>query len=82
MSVMLLKHCVSTSVTPECLSKTIAQKFSTGWAVGVMKSVEKKKSLPGQFAVKYKSETYCWTPKLNRVDYGVHKYWVPLAVVK
>ena len=36
----------------------IAHKFSTGWAVGVVKSVEKKKSVADQFAVKYKSETY------------------------
>jgi hypothetical protein len=27
-------------------------------------------------AVKYRSETYCWTKKLNREDYGVDKYWV------
>jgi hypothetical protein len=36
----------------------IAYKFSTGWAVGVVKGVEKKSSVAGQFAVKYKSETY------------------------
>ena len=35
-----------------------AHKFSSGWAVGVVKSVEKKKNVAGQFAVKYKSETY------------------------
>ncbi len=35
----------------------IAQKFSTGWTVWVVKSVEKK-SVAGQFAVKYNSETY------------------------
>jgi hypothetical protein len=46
----------------------MAHKFSTGWAVGVVKTVEKKKSVAGQFAVKYKQ-------KLNREDYGVHKYW-------
>ena len=28
----------------------IAHKFSTGWAVGVVRSVEKKKSVAGQFA--------------------------------
>jgi len=28
---------------------------------------------------KYKSETYGWTQKLNKEDYGVDKYW---AVVK
>jgi hypothetical protein len=38
---------------------------------------KKRKSVAGQFAVvKYRSETYCWTKKLNREDYGVDKYWV------
>jgi hypothetical protein len=38
---------------------------------------KKKKSVAGQFAtVRYRSETYCWTKKLNREDYGVDKYWV------
>jgi hypothetical protein len=60
----------------------IAHKFSTGWAVGVVKSVEKKKSVAGQFAVKYKLETYCWTQKLNKEDCRVDKYWVLLPVVK
>ena len=64
--------------------RLIAHKFNTGWAVGVVKSVEKKKSVAGQSqaAVKYRSETYRWTQKLNREDYGVHKYWVLLSVVK
>ena len=36
---------------------------------------KKKKSVAGQFAaVKYRSETYDWTQKLNREDYGVDKY--------
>jgi hypothetical protein len=40
---------------------------------------KKKKSVAGQFAaVKYRSETYCWTHKLNREVYGVDKYWVIL----
>jgi hypothetical protein len=60
--------------------RLIAHKFNTWWAVGVLKSVDKKKSVAGQFAVKYESETYCWTQKLNREDYGVDKYWVILAV--
>jgi hypothetical protein len=35
-----------------------------------------KKRVAGQFvAVKYRSETYYWTQKLNREDYGVDKYW-------
>ena len=39
--------------------------------------LKKKKSVAGQFAaVKYRSETYYWTKKLNREDYGVDKYWV------
>jgi hypothetical protein len=29
----------------------VAHKFSTGWAVGVVKSVEQKKSVAGQFSV-------------------------------
>ena len=41
--------------------RLIAHKFNTWWAVGVVKSVEKKKSVAGQFAVKYKTETYCRT---------------------
>jgi len=33
-----------------------------------------RKSVADQFAgVKYRSETYCWTKKLNRQDYGVDK---------
>ncbi len=36
----------------------IAHKFNTGWVLGVVKSVEKKKSVAGQFAVKYKSVKY------------------------
>ena len=36
---------------------------------------KKEKCVAGQFAaVKYTSETYCWTQKLNREDYGVDKY--------
>ncbi len=34
-----------------------AHKFNTGWVVGVVKSVEKT-SVPGQFAVKYRSKTF------------------------
>ena len=39
----------------------------------------KKKSVADQFAaVKYRSETYGWTQKLSREDYGVHKYFLLL----
>jgi hypothetical protein len=62
--------------------RLIANKFNTGWSVGVTKCVEKTNSVAVQLAVKYRSETYCWTPKLNREDYGVDKYWALLAVVK
>jgi hypothetical protein len=45
-----------------------------GYAEGCL-SKKKKKSVAGQFgAVQYTSETYCWTKKLNREDYGVDKY--------
>jgi hypothetical protein len=37
------------------------------------KRVEKKERVAGQFAVKYKTETTCWTKKLSRQDYGIHK---------
>jgi hypothetical protein len=38
-------------------------------------SKKKKNSVAGQFeAVKYMSETYSWTQKLSREDYGVDKY--------
>ena len=38
---------------------------------------KEKKSVAGQFTgVKYRSETYWWTQKLNSEDYGVDKYWV------
>ena len=37
---------------------------------------EKNKSVAGQFAaVKYRSETFCWTQKLNRIHCGVDKYF-------
>jgi hypothetical protein len=37
---------------------------------------KKKVSVPGQFAaVKYRSEMYCWTQKLNWKITG-YKYWV------
>jgi hypothetical protein len=43
---------------------------------------KKKKGVAGQFAaVKYRSEKYSWTKKLNREDYGVHKYWLLFLVV-
>ncbi len=38
---------------------------------------KEKKNVAGQFAaVKYRSETFCWTQKLNREAYGVDKYRV------
>ena len=36
-------------------------KFSSVWTVGVVKSVEKKKSVADQFAVKYKCERQHFT---------------------
>jgi hypothetical protein len=47
---------------------------------GAYPKKKKKKSVAGQFAaVTYRSETYCWTQKLNRKDYGVDKYWLRFA---
>jgi hypothetical protein len=45
--------------------RLIAHKFNTGWAVGVVKSVQKSKSLAAQFALKYRPETHCRTQKLK-----------------
>ncbi len=46
--------------------------------------LEKQQSVAGQLAAKYKSETYSWTKKLNKEDYGVQvdEYWVLLAFEK
>ena len=75
---------MSTENVPESVDKKtlkgrfIAHKFSTGWPVGVVKSVQKKNSVAGHFAVKYKSATYYCTQKLNKEDYGVDKYFLLL----
>ncbi len=50
---------MTTSVTPECLVENVTAaegtvyytQVLTGWSVGVTKSVGKKKSVAGQFAV-------------------------------
>ena len=34
----------------------VAHNFSTGWSVRVVMTVEKKKSVAGQFAVKYEQK--------------------------
>ena len=48
-------------------------------AAGGCLSKRRRVLLAGQFAaVKYGSEMYCWTQKLNWEDYGVDKYWVTL----
>jgi len=62
----------------------ITHKFSTGWAVGVVKGVEKKRSDAGQFAVQsIRSQERIDAPKkVNKENYGIRKYWVLLAVVK
>ena len=44
-----------------------------------MKNVEKKKSVGDQFPVRYVRNVL---QDLNGEDYGVHKVWVPLGVVK
>ena len=70
MSVMFFRHCVFSSETSQFLSESR------------MCLVEKKKSVVDQFEVKHRSETYYWTQKLIREDYGVNKTWVILVVVK
>ena len=64
------------TVTGRC----IAYKFNTGWSAGVVKNVDKKKSVAGQFVVKEQTGTLCWTKKLNQKDNGIRQ--VLLAVDK
>ena len=52
--------------TKKLKGRFTAHKLSTEWAAGVVKSVEKKKNVDDQFAVKYKE------------DYGVDKYFLLL----
>jgi hypothetical protein len=54
---------------------TKGQKTQQSWICRICRRVpKKKKSVADQFAaVKNRSETYCWTQKLNREDYGVDK---------
>ncbi len=62
--------------------------FSTGWALGVvkMKSVEKKKSVAGQFAVKYNESETLLASKFKQGRLRLHTYsvtqsegWCPSA---
>jgi hypothetical protein len=46
---------VSIMVNKHAYKPSFKDIFNTRWLVGVVKSVEKKKSVTGQFAVKYKS---------------------------
>ncbi len=39
----------------------IAHKFATRWLVGVVRRLETKKKVAGQFALKYKKVASCWT---------------------
>ena len=42
------------------------------WFVGVVRSLETRKRVAGQFVVKYKEEASCWTHQLNKEDYSGH----------
>jgi hypothetical protein len=44
----------------------------------MVKSVAKKESVAGQFAVKYKTEMLSWTNKISKEDSGIDKYLVLL----
>jgi hypothetical protein len=44
----------------------------------MVKSVDERENVAGQFAVKYKTETFSWTNKISKEDYGIDKYWVLL----
>jgi hypothetical protein len=76
MSMIFLKHWVTTGKCDAGMSvekvpavvniktlkgRFIAHKFSTGHGRWGGEEWKKKKSVTGQFAVKYKTETHCWT---------------------
>ena len=48
----------------------IAHKFSTRWEMGVVKSVEKKQSVAGQFVLRVTQVlgTSCWCKRVNTVE--------------
>ena len=56
----------------------IAHKFSNGWAVGMVKSVEKKKSVAG-LAVKYKSDSLKRIAELKN-ETGKFTGWTSMIV--
>ena len=69
----LHQHCPTDYTGGQCPKKPYPHDVRGSGLIqspGVVKSVEKKESVAGQFAVKYKSETYCWTQKLIKEDYG------------
>jgi len=53
------------------------QEEESGWTV-----VEKNKRLARPFAVTSRTETFCWTQKLSKEDYGTNKYlYFEVAVI-
>ena len=57
----------------------IAHTFTTGWAIGVLRGIEKrKKEHEGEYIVKYPSEQKPYWHNLSKGEYGPDKYWVLL----
>ena len=57
----------------------IAHTFTTGWEIGVLKGIEKrKKEHKGEYIVKYPSEQKPYWHNLSKGEYGADKYWVLL----
>ena len=57
----------------------IAHTFTTGWEIGVLKGIEKrKKEHKGEYTAKYPSEQKPYWHNLSKGEYGVDRYWVLL----
>jgi hypothetical protein len=68
-SCQVLHPCLSPDpVALETKEQTLGREQNEPRAVDVVKSMEKKKNVVGQFAVKYKSETYCTHSYRNGAD--------------
>jgi hypothetical protein len=57
--------------------KVIAQKFESGWEVGVIKAFDKGPHA-GKSSVKYKDDPNWWTHFLLREGHEKDKHWVLL----
>jgi hypothetical protein len=72
--------CVRATVLQQ--GRYIAQKFESGWEVGVIKAFDKKGPHAGKFSVKYKDDPNWWMHSLMREGCGKDKHWVLLRFLR